>query len=113
MLKQRFDEDRAELEAHFAERVQAYVELGETPEQARASAREKFGETEAVMQELRWQRVVRSPITSGIVSAVGYLLVTVICKHAGINLSLWGSAVFSMTYTLYLWKAPRRCKRAR
>ncbi len=55
-MNRRFDEDRAELEAHFAECVQAYRELGETPEQAAVSALQKFGEQEAVFQELKRQR---------------------------------------------------------
>lgn len=65
------DEDRLELEAHFAERVQAYIELGETPQQALISAREKFGETEMVVQELRQQRALRSPL---VVAALGALV---------------------------------------
>lgn len=59
------DEDKAELEAHFAERVQAYIELGETPEQALLSAREKFGETDQALQELKQQRARRHPVVIG------------------------------------------------
>jgi hypothetical protein len=59
------DEDRLELEAHFAERVQAYLELGETPEQALRSAQEKFGKAEGVLTELRLQREVRRPLMIG------------------------------------------------
>ena len=35
-MNQRFDEDRAELEAHLAERIQAYIELGEDAGASRA-----------------------------------------------------------------------------
>jgi len=60
------DEDRAELEAHFQERVQAYIELGETPEQAEISAVAKFGEVEATLKELRRQRVANRLISKSI-----------------------------------------------
>jgi hypothetical protein len=71
MNQKLLDEDRRELEAHFAERVQAYIELGETPEEALISAREKFGQTEAVVQELHQQRTMRSPL---VVASLGALL---------------------------------------
>jgi len=115
--KLRFDEDKAELEAHFAERVRAYVELGETPEQAALSAQEKFGETETVMRELRWQhrrRSFRSPIAGGLIFAAGFLLITALCKHIGLHHQDWADWLFTLTYSLYLWQATRksRCVRA-
>ena len=67
------DEDKAELEAHFSQRVHAYVELGESPEQALASARAKFGETEAVVRELHWQRTMRQPLKIGMLAGVSWL----------------------------------------
>lgn len=76
-MKQHFDEDRAEIDAHFAERVQAYVELGETQAQAEASAREKFGEVEPIVRQLGWQRVRQHPMTIGALAGclwlAGYL----------------------------------------
>lgn len=101
-MKQRFEEDRAELEAHFAERVQAYIELGETPEQAQLSAREKFGQTETVIRTLRWQRVTNSPLFWGVLCASSNLLFAALFK------SLWGISFFSLTYAVYLWKTQRR-----
>jgi hypothetical protein len=62
MQNQRFDEDRAELEAHFAERVQVYVDLGQPLEQAQASAREKFGNPERYLQQLRLRRYLLRPL---------------------------------------------------
>lgn len=73
MQNQRFEEDRAELEAHFAERVKAYLELGETQEQAEASAREKFGATEPVLRELLWQKTLRHPVAIGILGGLCWL----------------------------------------
>lgn len=74
MQNQRFrDEDRLELEAHFAERVQAYIELGETREQAERSAREKFGEPEHVLKELRHQRELRRPVALGALAGLCWL----------------------------------------
>lgn len=109
-MNQRFDENRAELEAHFKERVQAYIELGESPEQANISAREKFGETKAIVRELRSQAVLRSPIPWAIFCAMGYILFTAFTKSA------WSGPAFSFVYALYLWKGSqpktgRRSKR--
>lgn len=59
-MNQQFEEDRAELEAHFQARVQAYIELGETPEQAVRSARQKFGEMQTTLEELKRQRYRQS-----------------------------------------------------
>jgi hypothetical protein len=74
MQKQKFlDGDRLEIEAHFAERVQAYVELGETPEQALQSAHEKFGETKVVLKELRLQRNLRRPVVIGALAGLCWL----------------------------------------
>lgn len=88
MQNQQFrDEDRAELEGHFAERLQAYVELGETPEQAVLSARAKFGETEAVVRELHWQRIVRQPLQIGMLAGVSWL------AYAAVLHQLTGSLV--------------------
>jgi hypothetical protein len=105
MKNQQFEEDKFELEMHFQERVRAYVELGETPEQAELSAREKFGETEAVVRELRWQRVLRSPIFWGLICAAVYLLATVLVKAP------WVSVAFFFSYALYLWRADRTPRR--
>lgn len=66
-MNQRFDEDRAELEAHLAERVRAYVELGETPEQAALSAYEKFGDIRSELRKLLWRRRLRSPFATACV----------------------------------------------
>ena len=103
-MKQQFKEDRAELEAHFADRVQAYVELGETPEQANLSAQEKFGETDTVMRKLRWQAVLRSPIAWGLVCATGYIFTTAFWKTAAVE------SLFLLAYAVYLWRAPRTKK---
>ena len=92
------DEDRMELEAHFAERVQAYLELGESPKQALISAREKFGETERVLSELRWQGLRHSPILWGLVCASGYLLL-VTCVKAS-----WTYWALYLYYQLYVWQ---------
>ena len=72
------DEDQVELEAHFAERMQAYIELGETPEQAQLSAREKFGETEAVLKELKRQRAQRHPVAIGVLAGLSWLAVAAV-----------------------------------
>ena len=56
-MNRRFDEDRAEMEAHFRERVRAYLELGESPEEAEASARRKFGDLEESLRAVRRHRV--------------------------------------------------------
>ncbi|WP_309709858.1 permease prefix domain 1-containing protein [Armatimonas sp.] len=106
-MKQKFrDEDRAELEAHFAERMQAYVELGETPEQAQISAREKFGETERVLKELRWQGLRRSPILWGLICAGCYLLL-VTCVKAP-----WTYGMLFGYYQLYVWQTTTKKQRA-
>lgn len=102
MQNQQFNEDQRELEAHFAERVQAYIELGETPEQAAISARQKFGETESVLRELRYQKALRSPITWGLISA-GLYLVTIATTRAA-----WTPMSFFFFYALYLWKTTPR-----
>lgn len=73
MQNQRFEEDQVELEAHFAERMQAYLELGETPDQALVSAREKFGETEALLKELKQQRARRHPVAIGALAGLCWL----------------------------------------
>ncbi|MBB6049406.1 permease prefix domain 1-containing protein [Armatimonas rosea] len=78
MQNQRFNEDQVELEAHLAERIQAYVELGETPEQALVSAREKFGETEVVLKELRLQRNRRHPVAIGALAGLCWLAVAAV-----------------------------------
>jgi len=110
-MNQRFDEDRAELEAHFAARVQAYIELGETPEQAKISALQKFGETEAVMRTLRRQRVLHSRVLWAVVCASGSLVITYLSKHYA-HQEVWiTSSIPSLCYALYFWKSPRtkRC----
>jgi hypothetical protein len=56
------DEDQVELDVHFAERVQAYLEIGETSEQAQISARQKFGEVKAVRRELLWRKALRHQV---------------------------------------------------
>ena len=93
-----FNEDQAELEAHFTERVQAYLELGETPEEALLSAQEKFGETERVLSELRWQRLRRSPILWGLICAGGYLLLVTFVKAS------WTYWTLYLYYQLYVWQ---------
>ena len=80
-MNQRFEEDRAEIEAHFADRVNAYIELGETPEQAQLSALEKFGEKEIVIQQLRKQSILKSPTSWSVVCAVGIIVSALIGKH--------------------------------
>jgi hypothetical protein len=105
MRQQLRDEDRLELEAHFAERVQAYIELGETPEQAALSAREKFGETEQVLQELRWQGLRRSPILWGLLCAGGYLLLVSLVKAP------WTSWMFFSYYLLFVWQTTTKKQR--
>ena len=72
-MNQQFEEDRAELDAHLAERVRAYIELGETPEQAEVSAREKFGEVKTVVHALYWQRARRSPVAIGTLAGACWL----------------------------------------
>jgi hypothetical protein len=73
-MRQKYtDEDRLELEAHFAERVQAYIELGETPEQALISARAKFGEHMPVLRELHRRRLLRHPLLVASSAAAGWL----------------------------------------
>ncbi|MBB6049407.1 permease prefix domain 1-containing protein [Armatimonas rosea] len=106
-MRQRFrDEDKAELEAHLAERVQAYIELGETPEQAALSAREKFGETETVLRELRWQGLRRSPILWGLLCAGGYLLLVSLVKAP------WTFYTLYAYYQLYVWQTTTKKQRA-
>lgn len=73
MQNQRFEEDRLELEAHFAERVQAYIELGETPEQALQSARAKFGERTPVLHALHRRRLLRHPVLVALSAGAGWL----------------------------------------
>ncbi len=106
MQNQRFEDDQAELEAHFAERVHAYLELGETPEQAQLSAREKFGETETVMRELRWQGLRRSPILWGLFSAGGYLLLVALVKAP------WTYWMLFPCYQLVVWQTSTKKQRA-
>ena len=101
-----FNEDQAELEAHFTERVQAYIELGETTEQAIISARDKFGETEIVLRELRWQGLRRSPILWGLICAVGYLLLVTFIKAP------WTFYTFFAYYQLYVWQTTTKKQRA-
>ena len=102
-MNQRFDEDRAELEQHFADRVQAYIELGDTPEQARLAALEKFGETEAVMRQLRRRRATRSPLLWAAVCASSSIVIALVSKHA-IHQSAWISSMLpSMVYAIYFW----------
>ena len=98
MNQKLLDEDLRELEAHFAERVQAYFELGETPEQAVISAREKFGETERALGELQRQRLRHSPILWGLISAGGYLLLVSVVKAP------WTSWMFFGYYLLFAWQ---------
>jgi hypothetical protein len=106
-MRQRFDEDRAELEAHFAERLQAYIELGETPEQAKISALKKFGETEAVMRKLQRQRVLNSPILWAVVCATGSLVIAYASKHFA-RQDAWISAMLPLLcFALYFWRIPR------
>ncbi|WP_394796372.1 permease prefix domain 1-containing protein [Armatimonas sp.] len=100
-----FNEDQAELEAHFTERVQAYLELGETPEEALLSAQEKFGETERVLSELRWQRLRRSPILWGLICAGGYLLLVTFVKAP------WTYGIFFGPYLLYVWQTTTKKQR--
>ncbi|WP_309709855.1 permease prefix domain 1-containing protein [Armatimonas sp.] len=78
MQNQRFEDDQAELEAHFAERVQAYLELGETPEQAQLSAREKFGDLETLKRQLCWQRMRRHPVIIGALAGLCWLATAVV-----------------------------------
>lgn len=110
-MKQQFNEDRAELEAHFYERVQAYVELGETPEQAKISAVAKFGETEVVLGQLRRRRARQSPVFWGAVFATGYILLTILGKVTGFNAFAHGAGtVFLIIYSIFLisgWKKPK------
>ena len=91
-MRQRFNEDQAEVQAHFAERVQAYVELGETPEQAIVSAREKFGETRVVMRTLQRQRVWNSPIAWALACAVAQILA------AALTHNFWISSIFTVVW---------------
>ena len=106
-MRQKFhDEDRAELEMHFAERVQAYIELGETPEQAQLSATEKFGETEQVLKTLHGQGLRRSPILWGLICAGGYLLL-VSQVHAP-----WTYWMLFCYYQLYVWQTTTKKQRA-
>ncbi len=112
-MNQRFDEDRAELEAHFAERVAAYIELGETPEQAKVSALKKFGETEVVMHGLRRQRVLNSSLLWALVCATGNLVMTYLSKHF-LHQPLWISLMYSpLCYVLYLSWGPKSKKTGR
>ncbi|MCX6365238.1 MAG: hypothetical protein NTX57_00795 [Armatimonadetes bacterium] len=78
--------------------MQAYLELGETPDQALVSAREKFGETEIVLRELRWQGLRRSPILWGLVCAGGYLLLVALVKAP------WTYWILFGYYLLYVWQ---------
>jgi len=106
-MNQRLEEDRAELEAHFAERVQAYIELGETPEQAKDSALKKFGQTETVIRKLRQQRILNSRILWAAVTAAGILMITYFGKRSAHQYG-WINAMFpSLFYALFLWKGPR------
>ena len=110
MMNQRFDEDRAELEAHFAERVQAYIELGETPEQAKISALQKFGETEMVRRKLRSQRILHSPLLWAIGCAATTVAIAYVSKHF-LPQSAWTDSMFFTGIALYFLRAPRakRC----
>ena len=92
------ENDQAELEAHFAARVQSYIELGETQEQARVSATEKFGETEQVLKTLRWQQLRHHPILWGVLCAGGYLLL-VSRVHAP-----WTYGMLFCYYQLFVWQ---------
>jgi len=95
-MRQRFSEDRVELEAHFADRVQSYIELGETPEQARISAAEKFGETESVVRELERRKLMQSPIVRAAIWAVGYMLLLFVFKAA------WERTMLTSIYAMYV-----------
>lgn len=57
-----FSQDRAELEAHFAERVQTYLDLGMSEEEANRLAQEKFGDLDSQLRALRYQRHVGTPL---------------------------------------------------
>jgi hypothetical protein len=48
-------ERRAEMKTHFESLIAAYIELGDTPEQAIAKAFQQFGNSRSVQQE--WKRV--------------------------------------------------------
>jgi hypothetical protein len=87
MQNQRFNEDQVELDAHFAERVQAYIELGETPQQAHISATEKFGETETVARELRQQKHLRSPLAVAFLGALIWFALTTIAFAAMVSVA--------------------------
>jgi hypothetical protein len=97
MQNQQFNEDKAELDAHFEARVQSYIELGETPEQALISATKKFGATDSVARELWWRRVWRSPMTGGVVCAGLYFLVVAFVKAPWTHFSLY------FFYAVYVW----------
>jgi hypothetical protein len=81
MTQKQLDEDTTELEAHFQERVHAYIELGETPEQAVLSARTKFGQTEAVARELHYQRRLRRPATIGALAGIAWLVTAAVLQQ--------------------------------
>lgn len=119
MQNQQFEEDRAELEAHFTERVKAYVELGETQEQAEASAREKFGSTEPVLRELRWQRALRHPLAIGVLGGLCWLALAalpflgvgkLLAKEESLVLIFLGRAYAALAPTalLVVWKGTER-----
>jgi hypothetical protein len=103
------ERDRSELEAHIAERVQAYIELGETPEQAALSAYKKFGVMETVLRQLRWQRALRAPLPTACVSlatsaaSMGLMnLYLPIFSSTGEISSSLGSLLFAIKYIGYI-----------
>lgn len=62
MQNQQHSDDRAELEAHFAERVQAYRDMGMTSEEATRQAAEKFGSLASSLRQLRIQYYLIRPL---------------------------------------------------
>jgi hypothetical protein len=96
------EEDRTELDAHLAERVQAYIELGETPEQAEISAREKFGETETVVRDVLAEG-------SALSDRVGLDLCDGLRGSDRALQKLVDEPDVPLFYALYFWKSSR-CK---
>lgn len=107
-MNQRFDEDRAELEAHIADRVQAYIELGDTPEQARIAALAKFGETEVVLKQLHRQRIARSHLVWAGVCATGSIVLAYVSKHFPHQPGWIASMLPSLVYAVYFWKPAKK-----
>lgn len=61
-MNRRFDEDRAELEAHFTERIETYRDMGMPDEEATHLAQEKFGDLNHHLRQLRYQHYVARPL---------------------------------------------------